>query len=327
MTDALSLTHAEAVAVEIYTFLREIDSVRWRIEMQAALCRRLESIKEGLSGLLGTTPSADVAPTPVYYRLVEVSLILSEYAPTPTGSAKAARREWKLLRKQLLPVYESLAAGLRAEDVALPVIRPTNYARIGTHMSAMVLALVLLHIPMPPFVLMLIAGVSAAICWTLELTRCRSARLNAFLMHIFRRIAHPIETFRPNSATWFTTSLFLLSCIGSSLVASLAVLILGLGDPIAGLIGRRWGHTRLINERSLEGSLAFVTASFLAVMGYLVIAAPELTSASMVLLASVASVTGATAELLSRRVDDNLAIPLGVAAIVAPTYWFIGVSW
>ena len=100
--------------------------------------------------------------------------------------------------------------------------------------------------------------------------------------------------------------------------------VLGLGDPIAGLVGRAWGKVPLMNERTLEGSLAFVTAAFLAVWGYIALCFPDIELPRAILLASVAAVSGAAIELLSRRIDDNFAIPIGVVLGVGPVMLLLG---
>ena len=323
MSDAI--THTEAVALELYTFLREIDAARWRGEMENALLLRLRSIERRLGQLIESSSGSTLPPPPMVYRLTELALVLRDHTPDTALPARAARRQWMNLRARLLPLYEALAAGLRAEDVPLPSIRPTNYSRIAAHGTGMVVALVLLQLRLPAVVLIAIAGLAAGTCWFLELLRRRSSRANAALMHFFRRIAHPVERLRPNSATWFATALFCLACLDSPLIGAVSVIVLGIGDPVAGLVGRRWGRIKLLNERSLEGSLAFVASGFVGVLGYLMLATNTLMLTEMILLAAGAAISGAVAELLSRRVDDNFSIPLSVALGVGSASWLLGI--
>jgi dolichol kinase len=81
-------------------------------------------------------------------------------------------------------------------------------------------------------------------------------------------------------------------------------------------VGRRFGRTKLINGRSLEGSLTFVASAGAVALTALLIFFPELTVAQAVLLAFGGALGGAVAELLSRRVDDNFTIPIAAGMSV-----------
>ena len=91
----------------------------------------------------------------------------------------------------------------------------------------------------------------------------------------------------------------------------MAIAVLGLADPAAAVIGRRFGKHRLIHGRSLEGTITFVIVGFVAAfsVGLLHLAPPAAAVGAL-----GASLLGALAELTSRRIDDNLSIPLASAA-------------
>ncbi|HNF95711.1 MAG TPA: hypothetical protein PK493_00385, partial [Pseudomonadota bacterium] len=123
------------------------------------------------------------------------------------------------------------------------------------------------------------------------------------------------ERYRVNSSTWYVTALLILAVATPKAVAALAVVVLGIGDPIAALVGRRFGKTRLRAGRSLEGSLGFVLS---ASLGSLVVAAMMMPGGigRWALIAMVAGFAGAVAEVFSTKLDDNLTIPLAEAAAV-----------
>lgn len=242
--------------------------------------------------------------------LERLKVALAAYTPDATT--------WSTLRESVAESYEALTDFLTADDPAKPA-RPVNYARSAFHMgSALVCLLLALVILSPRGVLWATAGF-AAWSWSLEIARRVSTRANALLMKFFRPIAHPTERARVNSATWYMTALFVLGLSGSTVVQVTAVAVLGFGDPIAGLVGRRFGRVRLVNGRSLEGTLAFVLAAGAVAFLVLGIARPSMLFSTRLIVAGVAASSGAVAELLSRRVDDNLSIPLvsGLAAFVA----------
>ena len=107
----------------------------------------------------------------------------------------------------------------------------------------------------------------------------------------------------------------ILALVAPLPAAMLGVAVLGFGDPVAAIVGRRFGRTHLRAGRTLEGSPAFVVAASLASGAALTLFAPEVALRGTV--AIVAAVFGALAELFSDDVDDNLTMPLG-AALGAP---------
>jgi len=95
--------------------------------------------------------------------------------------------------------------------------------------------------------------------------------------------------------------------------------VLGFGDPLAAVIGRKIGRTRLGEGRTLEGSLAFVGGGFVASWAALALWHPDAGSAVWTALA--AAVGGALAELAARRMDDNLLIPMVAAGCAWAVQW------
>ena len=72
----------------------------------------------------------------------------------------------------------------------------------------------------------------------------------------------------------------------------------------------------------MQGSLAFVAASMLVVWPMLLLLGPPLGAGRLAAVALLSAVAGSIAELLSRRIDDNLTIPLasGAAAWAALSF-------
>ena len=99
-----------------------------------------------------------------------------------------------------------------------------------------------------------------------------------------------------------------------ALLVAVGVLVLGLADPAAALVGRRFGRTKLVNGRSLEGSTAFVVTAALAGLVLVRLYFPELGWGAALALAMGGAVPGALTELYSQRLDDNLTIPVAAGA-------------
>ncbi len=84
-------------------------------------------------------------------------------------------------------------------------------------------------------------------------------------------------------------------------IATVALLFLTVGDSTACLVGMWIGRIKLVQSRTLEGALAFVAASLLLTWWIPGVA---------FWVKVVGAVTGSLVELVHRRVDDNLLIPL-----------------
>jgi dolichol kinase len=214
---------------------------------------------------------------------------------------------------------ESAVQGVWASDEApvsrpAPSLRPTNIPRTIFHSGAAAVAIAaVLTLPSRAW-LVAIPGTFAVYAWSMETARRKSPRINEALMRFYARIAHPQERYRVNSATWFGTALVILALFATRPAMLAACAILGVADPIAGVVGRRWGRHRLRNGRSLEGTLAFFAAG--AIAAALGLGAVGAGSVGVVLaVAAACAFAGALTELFSTRLDDNLTVPLAVGAV------------
>jgi dolichol kinase len=308
---------AEPVALDLYALLRELDPGRWRTETAAAAAAHLERLRVALSELVAALEARLQASSPdeelrsLRARLTEIEETVREQLAVSTA---ASREQWMALRSALLPRYEALRGVLDTEAVHVPALRPTNYRRSSMHAASGFVAFAVIALLPSAAWLTAVAGSFFVYAWAMELLRRRSPALNARIMRFYGPVAHPHEWHRVNSATWYCTALLALAMTGSPLVCSIAVLVLGVGDPAAALVGRRWGRTKLTNGRSLEGTLTFVVVGTLVAGSLCSLWYGDLGVGSVVALSAAGAVAGALAELFSRRVDDNLTIPIAAGA-------------
>lgn len=306
MTHTLALGSQE-IALELHQLLREFDPAAVRAEVADALTERLDALSRRIKELLDSTPR-DRGLHALRTRLAELKQCLDEQRPR----AADARRAWKGAHRQLQMAYQQLAEGLRTLDVHVPALRPTNYVRNAFHIAGGLTAVALVEWILAPQQLVWVATAFFIYAWSMEIGRRTSPRLNAWLMSHYAKVAHPHEWHRVNSSTWFTTALLLLALTGEPLLCALACGILGLADPAAALVGRRFGRTKLVNGRSLEGSLTFFGVAMVFALG-LTVGVHGLSWGVALAAAVGASLSSTIAELLSRRIDDNLSIPLSAA--------------
>ena len=155
----------------------------------------------------------------------------------------------------------------------------------------------------------------AAVAVAADLLRVRSQGFSNWLYRYFGFMMRPEER-RPigsrpvlNGATWVLVSASLLAILFPISIAVPAFAAFMIADAAAAIVGRRYGRRRWgSTTRTMEGSTAF------AVIGFLVMALfpgiPLWTA-----LASV--IPGAAAEIPSRPFNDNLRVPLVMAAMIA----------
>lgn len=236
-----------------------------------------------------------------------------EHIPLGTPAEEST---WSIFRRQLQERYEALARGLRSLDVEVPMARPSNHARALFHALSGLGGVALIELALDEATMVVVAGALAGTAWSMELSRRLVPGVNPLLMRLFKRVAHPHETHLVNSATWYVSALVILSLIVSPTAAAVGLTVLAVGDPAAAIIGRRFGRTRLGSGRSLEGSLAFTAVASLVSFAVLSAFARDVPTGAAAVVALGASFAGATAEALSKRVDDNFSIPLaaGVGA-------------
>ena len=336
---------SQAFALEFRALLTEIDPARWRDEQEAALRERLSAYVQSLEALGDAmTSSADQRLDALRVRLAQVAELMSHHhqaltaqpaepvtlaaAETPSNT-EALREAWMTFRSAAVPAYEELAAALKAEDLAVPSLRPTNYTRNVFHVLSAAAAIAVVELlpralpSLGAWSVVIAAGVFFTAGWSMEAGRRFSARINALLMRLFSKVAHPHEAHHINSSTWYVTALLALSLTLSPLTCTIALAVLGIGDPMAAVIGKRWGRTRFANGRSLEGTAAFAITGTLAALAAGTLAHPTTPLPALLTACAAAATTGALCELSLQRIDDNLGIPLsaGAAALVVLSLW------
>lgn len=312
MATALAL-QSEPLAIELFQLLRDLDPSRWRASVEASARIRIAQLGERLDEVIHALPDAPSA-TSIRESWQSIAELLRENVPGSDLSAAEVAAHWKTFTSELQVEYERLSLTLRESSVRVPSLRPTNYVRNIWHVSSSLFAVFLVEAVLTEKLLWIVPLAVASFFWFLEGLRAVSDRVGVLLMRILGPIAHPHEAYRVNSSTFFATGLTVLGLSFEPRVIAVAVTVLGVGDPAAALIGRRWGKTKLAGQRTLEGTLAFVAASMLATLVVLRLGHGEMSAPAMLLVAAGAALPAAVVELYSSRIDDNLSIPLTAAA-------------
>ena len=135
--------------------------------------------------------------------------------------------------------------------------------------------------------------------------------------------------FQPKPGQWIVSggpyvfasaamSLFLFP----SPIAAAAMTVMLLGDTAAALIGRKFGKHKTVNNKSIEGVIAFLIAGYIGAAACLAICQMP---APFFLLAIPGVILAAVAELFEKQIhlDDNFSIPLALGSVLSLTWLFL----
>ena len=102
-------------------------------------------------------------------------------------------------------------------------------------------------------------------------------------------------------------------------IAAGALTVMLTGDIAAALIGRKFGRHKLVNGKSLEGTVSFMIVGYIALIVILLITRRPLLPDFAV--GFLAVLVGGLVELFQKqlRLDDNLSIPLSVGLVLLLT--------
>jgi dolichol kinase len=172
-------------------------------------------------------------------------------------------------------------------------------------------ALASLVVVFDPPDLLLLAGLALIVVILLiaDFVRLRSEPANQLFFRAFAALASPREARGIASSTWYGIGILAAFALFPRQVAVSSVLVMGLCDPVAGYVGRRFGRRAFLGG-TLEGSLAFVAVAVLV-----------LAARHPIGPAVAAAVLSALAERRSWPLDDNLAVPLACGATIAALLW------
>ena len=304
---------SQQLALDLHALLRDLDPARWRDDLVETARERLLQLRQQLVALLERLDSEGPVAA-LQAALQEIVRLLEDFHPSDELALPDLRQEWDELRRRLMPVYEQLVGALKVQDIHVPSLRPTNYRRNVLHMSSGLLALSVVQVLGNTNWILLTAVGFFLYAWSMEAGRRLWPGLNDRLMSFYGPVAHPHEWHRVNSGTWYCTAMLGLALTHSLAICSVAVIVLGFADPMAAIIGRRYGRVPLIHGRSLEGSATFLVVALVSGYATLAVFYPELAQTHGLGLALGAAIVAMLAELFSRRVDDNLSIPLGSGA-------------
>jgi dolichol kinase len=141
-----------------------------------------------------------------------------------------------------------------------------------------------------------------------------------WLCRQFSLLMRPEEERKVTGATYFLIGATATLLFFPADVAAMAVLFLALGDPTASAVGRWLGPTR-VRTKNVEGHLACLTVCLLLTAILAVWSIPPGFA-----VGALGALAATLAQALPWRVNDNLTIPIGSAAVMTLAARAFGVA-
>ncbi len=309
----------QTFAMELYSLLKDLDPVRWKEEKKQNFKERVLKLENEVNRLIHVYASEFQQKVQKHRNISAISdklhnlrELISELKNSHLED-KETKGYLHFLRKRMEMGYHELALIMETHSVKLPSLRPTNYARSAFHILSATIALVLIEIVPSPVYLIFLALAFTTFSWAMEILRRVNDHAREKLMSFFGPVIHHHEYQKINSATWYSTALILLSLTLTPVLSAVAVTVLGLSDPVAAAIGRKFGKIKIFSGRTLEGSLTFFIVGTFSTFVLLSNFHPVGSNLRMLIISACAGLFGAVGELFGKYPDDNLTIPLSSA--------------
>ena len=157
----------------------------------------------------------------------------------------------------------------------------------------------------------------AFVGFSVDFIRLRYPKANEFAIKFMGILMRENERNDYSGLPFYALGCGLALLLYSPHVAVLAVMFLVFSDPISSYFGVKYGRTKILPNKSLQGSAAGFCTCYLITLIYGICIGHV--AFDLLLFALLAGLIGAVSELFSVLVDDNLTIPvlsgLGLTAL------------
>lgn len=162
-----------------------------------------------------------------------------------------------------------------------------------------------------------ILGFCACVVYILEQIRINYPELSGNIKIINKYLFRAEEQLKESAGVPYVMGILLTLISFPKVVALVAIYTLAVADPMSAIIGIKYGKTKVVPHKSLEGSLAFFVSSFLITFLVFFWWTSFLGSWvwPVVLLSFLVALITSIFEMIPLRIDDNLTIPLFTAGM------------
>ncbi len=168
-----------------------------------------------------------------------------------------------------------------------------------------------------------LALIVALLGFFLDFKRLKNPALNEKLSKILTPIMRRSEKLSFSGLPFYALGIALAIFFYQPKIAMLAIMYLVFADPVASIIGVKFGKDRLLPNKTLQGTVAAFGVCLSVSLIYLFCLGVN--SPNVIMFVFFGSIIGALSEMLGAfNVDDNLIIPvLSGAALTGLNYWLV----
>ncbi len=153
------------------------------------------------------------------------------------------------------------------------------------------------------------------VCLAIDILRLKSRALNEKLITFFGNFIRRNEMLGLTGMSFLSLGVTIVALVFPKDVATLALLMLAVGDPVSSIFGILYGKDVLIRKKTLQGTLAGFIACFVVSLTYFSMAG--LMQERSILASLFAGLIGAVSELTPVfGLDDNLTFPIMSACLL-----------
>ena len=146
-----------------------------------------------------------------------------------------------------------------------------------------------------------------------DFIRLKIPAFNEIMTHIFGPIMRDSEANNLAGTTYLITGVALISFIFPKEIVFLTMLYLAFADPLASIVGIKYGKDKIFGHKSLQGSMAAFTVC--AMITFALLNYKGLMMNRIIIVSILGGLIGAVAEAVPiGKLDDNFSIPV-VSAI------------
>jgi dolichol kinase len=172
--------------------------------------------------------------------------------------------------------------------------------RKGIHLSGLIIPLGYIFVEKKIAITFLI--LVNLLYFSAEALRLLSQRLNRIFLRYFSELLREEEHQKIAGSGYYVMGALVSVLFFEKKIAIMSLSFLMVGDFFAALVGMTWGKTKLIGNKSLQGSLAcFLTCLLIS---YFTL------DFRLTLVGIVGSITATLVELFPLKINDNFAIPV-----------------
>lgn len=155
-------------------------------------------------------------------------------------------------------------------------------------------------------------GTFACLLYVMEQIRINYPEMSQKVMPLMKFIMRAEEQLKESAMVPYAFAVLLTIITFPKPLALIAIYTLAISDPLSAIIGIKYGKRKVVEHKSVEGSLAFFTSALIISL-FVLSATLGGFSISVLIISLVLSIGTSIFEMLPLKVDDNLTIPLFTA--------------